>query len=126
MIAPTVRGFAEREVTSRARIPTSRGSSKRLAEHDESHDCPVCGARGWLLCDVSRGDPEFVHDGEETWAVVSLTAHLWAFDCGVCRFELEGDELLEYDFPREIELEPDTDPQEAYDFEPDEDWLRDR
>jgi hypothetical protein len=38
--------------------------------------------------------------------------------------ELEGDELDEFEFPREIELDPADDP--YADYEPDEDLYRDR
>lgn len=88
-------------------------------------ECPVCDNRAWLTCDIVRGDVQHEqvdwHD-YDVW--VDRTALPLLFQCGVCGLELEDDELLETDFRREIELEPDTDPAEAW--EPDEDLWRDR
>ncbi len=88
-------------------------------------ECPVCENSGWLTCDIVRGELQHEqvdwHD-YETW--VDRAALPFLFQCGVCGLELEDDELLEAAFPREIELEPDTDPAEAW--EPDEDLWRDR
>jgi hypothetical protein len=88
-------------------------------------ECPVCANPGWLTCDIVRGEVQHEqvnwHD-HDVW--VDRTALPFHFECAVCGLELEDDELLETDFPREIELEPDTDPAEAW--EPDEDLWRDR
>lgn len=84
------------------------------SDHDEPHICPVCERKGWLLCSVERGPLERAKyppgDGS---AYVERTAYPFEFECGVCNLELEEDELLEFAFPTEIELEPDYDPPEA-------------
>jgi hypothetical protein len=93
-------------------------------DHEEAQACPVCAQQGWLLCGVERGPVEWDEDGG---AFVLPTAWPFGFECSVCGLELEGDdELRVFDFPTEIELEPDYDPTEAYDWEPDEDIWRDR
>lgn len=96
---------------------------------DETHvaeqECPVCESTGWLSCDIVRG--ELQHEAVDWHDVdvwVDRSAIPFYFQCGVCGLELEGDQLLEADLSREIELDPDTDPAEAW--EPDEDLWRDR
>lgn len=96
-------------------------------DHEEPQECPVCHQQGWLLCGVDRGPVEYDYDEDgppSAW--VERTAYPFGFECAVCRLELEGDELQELDFPAEIELEPDTEPFETYDYEPDEDMYRGR
>jgi hypothetical protein len=99
-------------------------SGRRMSstDHEEPETCPVCGQQGWLLCGVERGPVEWDPDG----ARVPLTAWPFGFECPVCGLDLEGDELLLFTFPQEIELEPDDDPVEAYEWEPDEDVWRGR
>jgi hypothetical protein len=76
---------------------------------------------------VERGPVEY--DGDDPsdmqpW--VSLTAYPFSFQRPVCGLELEGDELAEFDFATDIELDADSDPFEVYEYEPDEDYFRDR
>jgi len=95
-------------------------------DHQERQTCPICGQQGWLACGVERGSIEYEldDDGHAAYAWVPRTAYPMVFNCLVCQLELEGAELDEFDFPSEIELEPDDDPYEGY--EPDEDAYRDR
>lgn len=105
------------------------GSPPRTsAEHIESAACPVCHQQGWLLCTVDRGAVEWEvdEDGVPSGATVDLTAWPEAFECPVCRLDLDFPELAEFDFPMEISLEGDSDPFEVYEWEPDEDEFRGR
>jgi hypothetical protein len=101
------------------------GRQTSTSDHEEPQECPVCHHQGWLICSVDTGPIESETDEYgHTEAWVERTAYPMIFECPVCSLELHGDELLEMDFPTEIELEPDADPYP--DWEPDEDWLRGR
>jgi hypothetical protein len=90
-----------------------------FSDHEEPQTCPVCGYRGWLICGEDRGPVQWEEqDDGSRIAFVERTAFPIAFDCRVCNLELEADELSEFDFPTEIELEPDEDPHEVPDWEP--------
>lgn len=88
--------------------------------HEQDQECPVCHQQGILLCDV--GDAPFEPAEDHGYNIGTLTLReAWPveFFCRVCRLELHADELDEFDFPREIPLEPEE-------GEWDEDTWRDR
>ncbi len=94
-----------------------------LVDHDEPHNCPACGNKGWLACTVERGDLEWDYDGHDPYPSVSRTAYPYAFYCLVCNLSIDDqDELTHLHLADEIELDPDDDPWEAH--EPDEDQYR--
>jgi rubredoxin len=103
------------------------GRAISTSDYQEAQQCPVCDQQGWLNCTVERGPVEY--DGDDSrdmqpW--VSLTAYPFSFQCPVCGLELEADELAEFDFATDIELDADSEPFEVYDYEPYEDYFRDR
>jgi hypothetical protein len=77
------------------------------SEHVEEQWCPICEHRGWLGCYVKTGPIEVDYDreGHPEGAWVPRFAYPSTFTCPVCQFEIEEEELEEFDFPREIELE---------------------
>jgi hypothetical protein len=87
------------------------------SDHDEEHQCPVCAQMGWLQCYVSD-EAEYDEDGP-TRAYKLGTPYI--FTCPVCELLLADDELLAFPFPREFEIENGSD-----EWEPDEDYYRDR
>jgi hypothetical protein len=93
-----------------------------------THECPVCGQEGYFQYDVERGALEVEYDDEgmpaNPW--VSRWANVFGFACPVCQLELDYEELTEFNLATTIQLEDDTEPAEYYDYEPDEDYLRDR
>ncbi|WP_157519393.1 hypothetical protein [Modestobacter sp. Leaf380] len=99
------------------------GRKTVMAEHEEAAACPVCEQQGWLLCGVDRGPVQW-DDGGNPY--VEPLAWPYEFVCPVCGLELEGDELQAAGFPEEVELDLDLDPIEAFEYEPDEDWIRGR
>lgn len=110
-----------------AAVLTALSSRLMLSsDHNEPHGCPVCKQSGWLLCGVEVGPTEYTYDDDfvVTGAFRSRTAYPVAFECPVCQLGLEGDELLEFDFPNDIEIEPEDADEEL--FEPDEDLYRGR
>lgn len=92
-------------------------------EHNEMEPCPVCEQYGWLGCDVYYGatETEFEPDGNYAGTWTDRIAVPVVFECPVCRFKIENQELEQFGFKRQIEL----DPIEGYyaDWEPDEGWL---
>jgi hypothetical protein len=126
-LALLIATLPEEQVEVVLKAIASRGPLTHI-DHHEIVDCPVCNRQAYLICIVERGPLEFEPDGEHNWGgpYVNRTAYPQLFECMVCRLELEADELEEFDFLTEIELEPDTDPREIRDWEPDEDYLRDR
>jgi hypothetical protein len=74
-------------------------------DHEEPLVCPVCSQEAWLLCGVDKEKPEQDGDDEEWW-VVRQTAWPFAFECSVCGLELDHNELIEFNFPDGIQLEP--------------------
>ncbi|NKZ72005.1 hypothetical protein GTA09_21525 [Rhodococcus hoagii] len=92
---------------------------RAFSDHEERQTCPVCNHSGWLICGVERGPVEWEEqdDGSRIFYVERTAFPIW-FDCKVCDLELEGEELYEFDFPREIELEVDDDPPEVAEWEP--------
>jgi hypothetical protein len=89
-------------------------SARQVQATDEEHVhvCPACGQQGWLLCRVNR--PEVIWDDEDVGPHVLPTAWPFSFECPVCQFTVEGDELDELSFPSKIELPADTEPPEIY------------
>ncbi|MFF0174776.1 hypothetical protein [Micromonospora profundi] len=103
----------------------SRRSPYTIADHNEPQECPACEQQGWLICHVDEGQPEVEYDDDgNQYSFAPRTAYPSAFECPVCELELEEEELAEFDYPMEIELEPNRDP--YLNYEPDEDWFRDR
>jgi hypothetical protein len=103
----------------------SRRGPYMIADHNEPQECPACKQQGWLVCHVDEGQPEVEYgDDGNQYAFASRTAYPSIFECPVCELELEEEELAEFDYPMEIELEPNNDPYS--DYEPDEDWFRGR
>ncbi len=98
------------------------GRKLSYADHEEPQACPLCHQQGWLLCGVERTEVIWGPDGKPE---VFPTAYPFTFECAVCGLDVEGDELHEFDFPMEIELELEDEPTEP-DWEPDEDLLRGR
>jgi len=105
----------------KAVLAALNGRQRSYTDHEEPQTCPVCKQNAWLLCGEERGPLEWDYDDEGFgYPRVDLTAWPFRFECGTCELELEGDELRLFDeFPQQIELEPDTDPREAGDWEPD-------
>jgi hypothetical protein len=91
------------------------------SEVDQPQACPVCDQRGWLYCGVEMGDE--LRDEQSGTRFVARTAHPVAFMCFVCGLDIERDELNEFAFPDQVELQPLA---VEDDSDPDEDWLRDR
>gem|GEM_PF-2737421 len=81
--------------------------SRRLSstDHEEPIVCPVCSQEAWLLCGVDKEKPEQDSEDGECW-IVRQIAWPFAFECSVCGLELDDNELLEFDFPDSIELDP--------------------
>ncbi|MEU0150325.1 hypothetical protein [Micromonospora fulviviridis] len=103
----------------------SRRDPNTFADHNEPKECPACEQQGWLVCHVDESQPEVAYGGGGTpHTFATRLAYPFIFECLVCELELEDEELLEVDFPMEIELEPNHDP--YADYEPDEDWFRGR
>jgi len=126
-LARMISGLAPEMAEALLRLQ-SGAAPRTSAEHVESAECPVCHQQGWLLCSVDRGAVEWEvdEDGVPSRARVDLTAWPEAFECPVCKLDLEFLELAEFDFPMEISLEGDSDPFEVYEWEPDEDEFRGR
>jgi hypothetical protein len=96
------------------------GRKPESEEHDEAQTCPVCDQQGWLLCGIHRGDVQWNESGEPYLAPYAFAV---GFVCGVCGLALWHDELDEFSFPSEIELDHErVEP----DWEPDEDTERGR
>ena len=104
-------------------IASLSGRTTSSADHEEPQQCPVCEQQGWLICGIEQDFASIPGEGEAIDNWVRRTAHPFAFECPVCELTLQSDELLEMNFPTEIELEPE-DPYETY--EPDEDLFRGR
>jgi len=81
--------------------------SRRLSssDHEEPVFCPVCRQEAWLICGVDKSEPQ-PDDSDDECSVVTSTAWPFSFECSVCGLNLEESELQEFDFPEEIELEP--------------------
>ena len=90
------------EPSRQAVLAALSGRPASAMEHEEPQTCPVCGQQGWLICGVERGAIEA--DDEALWA--ERTAIPYFFECPVCQLYVDPDELNEFDFPREIDLEP--------------------
>lgn len=113
------------ELAREAVLAALSGRKMSSTEHEEPQECPVCEQQGWLLCSMELGwvRKEIDEDGHVIAILVDRTAYPFAFECPVCELDVEEDELLEFNFPRQIELEP----EDAIDvYEPDEDMYRDR
>ena len=58
----------------------------------EDQECPVCSSRGWLTCEIVRGELQYEqtnwHD-QDIW--VNRTAVPYLFECAVCGLELADD-----------------------------------
>jgi hypothetical protein len=102
------------------------GQSGTTSDHQEPQKCPVCKQMGWLICGVEEGaiEADFDEEGFTGQAWQERTAYPVLFECPVCRLSLQDDELRQFDFPQEIELQPNENPYE--DWEPDEDEFRGR
>lgn len=113
------------DASTRALVLASlSGRPTYSSDYDQRHECPICSQVGWLYCAVERGPVEFDMDEDDAHPFVLQTAYPLGFACPVCELHVEGEELACFEFPSEIELEPDWEPFEA--FEPDEDILRGR
>ncbi|WP_299956723.1 hypothetical protein [uncultured Modestobacter sp.] len=129
---------AAKQAAARARLATLLGDLDETArtiilaslsghnvaldsEVDQPQTCPVCNQRGWLYCGVEMGD--VLRDEQSGAKFVARTAHPVTFMCFVCGLDIERDELDEFAFPDQVELEPLA---VENDSDPDEDWLRDR
>nr|BFE32623.1 hypothetical protein GCM10010200_048740 [Actinomadura rugatobispora] len=97
--------------------------ARTLIDRELPHQCPVCSQMGWLVCSVERSDVETDYDESGMFYIVHQTAYPHVFECPVCNLTLEDRELDEFEFPREITLEPDTEPYKAF-RESDEDLYR--
>lgn len=94
-------------------------------DHEEPQTCPVCQQQGWLLCGVEVSATQYEYDDEGMAAAsADRTAYPFGFECPVCKLDLDAEQLGGFDFPSEFELEPDDNP--PLDWEPDEDYFRDR
>lgn len=102
-LAQLVKGFAAPEVA--ALMATLSGRFTSMSDHNEAQQCPVCKQSGWLLCNLERGEP--VLDPEEGGGWVTQTAFPFQFQCPVCALDLDDNEILEFDFPQELQLEDD-------------------
>ncbi|QKW14260.1 hypothetical protein [Verrucosispora sp. NA02020] len=96
-----------------------------IADHNEPQECPACKQQGWLVCHVDEGQPEVEYDDNGTrHEFAPRAAYPSTFECPVCDLDLQEEELAEFDYPMEIELEANSDPYS--DYEPGEDWFRGR
>jgi hypothetical protein len=95
------------------------------AEHIELQECPACHQEGELYCTVERGAVESETDGHDYFVWVNRTALPTEFHCKYCGLTLAEDEIQVplAGMPSELELEPDSDPEEIRDWEADaDDW----
>jgi hypothetical protein len=90
------------EPSRQAVLAALSGRPTSFMDHEEPQTCPVCGRQGWLICAVEKGSPE--PDDFGLW--VDRTAYPYFFECPVCQLYIDSEELPEFDFPDEIELEP--------------------
>jgi len=86
--------------------------------------CPACG-NGALIQGINRVEAEY--DRHTDYPTVTVLLDATRLVCDACRLVLDGaDELEAAGIDREMENEG-VDPGDVYaDFEPDEDWFRDR
>jgi hypothetical protein len=86
------------------------GRPMSSTDHEEPQECPVCRQQDWLLCGVIPGDPELDMQPDGTvYRWITKTAYPFGFECPVCDLDLEDEELTDFDFPDEIELEAEPD-----------------
>lgn len=84
-------------------------SGREMSSTDYEHrqQCPVCDQQGWLPCVLEYGqERREIDEYGKVIKIVDCTAYPVGFECPVCELCLEGDELLEFDFPRQLEFEP--------------------